>query len=166
MLKKLKAQAQRLQLEDRISWKGALAQTEVIEHYRSCDVFVLPCRIAPNGDRDGLPNVLVEAQSQALTCLSTPVSGVPELVDDGETGVLVPSDDADALARALEELCRSPDLRERLGQAAERRVRADFSYEGGIAALMALFAEPAPAPHDTASGTEQSARGEPLRGAA
>ncbi len=166
LLTKLKAQAERLNLGDHITWKGALPQTEVIETYRSSDVFVLPCRIAPNGDRDGLPNVLMEAQSQALTCLSTPVSGVPELIDDEKTGVLVSPDKPQELANALERLCRNPELRAQLGRAAERRVREDFSYEGGIEALMKLFAEePSPADGNPPE-TAQHTRSEPLRGVA
>ena len=159
LLPKLKEQADALRLSDRITWLGALAQTEVIKRYRVSDLFVLPCRIAPNGDRDGLPNVLVEAQSQALACLSTPVSGVPELVVDGETGRLVPPDDPAALAGALETLIRDPHLRERLGEAGKARVQAEFSYEGGIVSLMNLFeGEPTDPP--------EAAREEPLRGAA
>ncbi|MEM1199277.1 MAG: glycosyltransferase family 4 protein [Pseudomonadota bacterium] len=159
LLPKLKSQAEALKLKDHIEWLGALAQTDVIERYRSSDLFILPCRIAPNGDRDGLPNVLVEAQSQGLSCLSTPVSGVPELVRDGENGILVPPDDPKALAEALETLIRTPALRERLGEAGKARVRAEFSYEGGIDQLMELFdRNPADPP-----GTESA---EPLRGAA
>ncbi len=166
LLSKLKRQAESLNLEDSITWKGGLSQTDVIEHYRASDIFVLPCRIAPDGDRDGLPNVLMEAQSQALTCLSTPVSGVPELVTDGETGILVSPDDPGALAGALQKLCKDPDLRDRLGAAAQRRVRAEFSYEGGIAALLALFAETPPAPEAGPSQTPERVRPGAVRGAA
>lgn len=166
LLSKLKRQAEDLGLESRITWKGGLSQTDVIEHYRTSDMFVLPCRIAPNGDRDGLPNVLMEAQSQALTCLSTPVSGVPELVTDGETGVLVEPDNPTALAEALETLCKDPDLRDRLGTAAQARVKAEFSYEGGIEALLALFAETPPAPEADPSQTAQTVRPGAVRGAA
>ncbi|MCP5085135.1 MAG: glycosyltransferase family 4 protein [Alphaproteobacteria bacterium] len=166
LLPKLKRQAEGLKLGNRISWKGALSQTDVIEHYRSSDVFVLPCRIAPNGDRDGLPNVLMEAQSQALTCLSTPVSGVPELIVDGETGVLVPPDKPGDLAQALGRLCRNPDLRTQLGKAAENRVRSEFSYEGGIDALLKLFADEPPSAGGSPSETPGRTQAEPLRGAA
>ncbi|NNF76982.1 MAG: glycosyltransferase, partial [Rhizobiales bacterium] len=166
LLSKLKRQAEDLNLASRISWKGALSQTDVIEHYRASDVFVLPCRIAPNGDRDGLPNVLMEAQSQALTCLSTPVSGVPELVVDGETGVLVPPDKPQELALALESLCKDPGLREKLGKAAENRVRREFSYEGGIKALLKLFADKPPTAGGSPSETPGQTHPEPLRGAA
>ncbi len=166
LLTKLKGQADRLALQDRITWKGALPQTEVIETYRSSDVFVLPCRIAPNGDRDGMPNVLMEAQSQALTCLSTPVSGVPELIDDERTGILVSPDEPQELADALERLCRDPGLRDQFGRAAENRVRQEFSYEGGIEALMNLFAEEPPSSGGSPSEAAGQTRAEPLRGAA
>ena len=82
----------------RIAWNGALAQDEVLEHYRQADLFALACRIAADGDRDGLPNVLVEASSQRLACVSTDISGVPELLSDGENGLLVPPEDPAALA--------------------------------------------------------------------
>ncbi|TGV64101.1 colanic acid biosynthesis glycosyltransferase WcaL, partial [Mesorhizobium sp. M00.F.Ca.ET.149.01.1.1] len=90
-LERLKALARKLGLDGRVSWKGALAQKEVLEHYRSADIFALACRITANGDRDGLPNVLVEAASQRLACVSTDISGVPELLSPDETGLLVPT---------------------------------------------------------------------------
>jgi glycosyltransferase involved in cell wall biosynthesis len=97
--------------------------------------------VAADGDRDGVPNVLVEAGSQRLACVSTTVSGVPELVKDGETGVLVPPDDPAALAQAIEKLGRDPALRSRLGAAAERRVRREFDHRASVSFLMRLFAE-------------------------
>ncbi|KWV60030.1 colanic acid biosynthesis glycosyltransferase WcaL [Rhizobium altiplani] len=138
-LPKLKALAADLNLTDRISWKGALAQEDVLDHYRQADVFALACRIASNGDRDGLPNVLVEASSQRLPCVSTSVSGVPELLVDGENGRLVPPEDPAAFAAALETLIRDPALRSRLGDAAERRVREHFDHEVSITELGHLF---------------------------
>ena len=100
---------------------------------------MLPCRIAKDGDRDGLPNVLVEAQSQALACISTPISAVPELINSDELGVLVPPDDSRALAAAIEQLSRNPELRDRLGRNGEKRVRSAFDYNGGIDQLKELF---------------------------
>jgi glycosyltransferase involved in cell wall biosynthesis len=102
-------------------------------------VFVLASRIASDGDRDGLPNVLMEAQSQGLACLSTRMSAIPELILDGETGLLVAPDDPGALASALERLIRSPALRSRLGGAGMARVRASFSHERNIDRLAARF---------------------------
>jgi glycosyltransferase involved in cell wall biosynthesis len=140
-LAKLKALAETLGITDRITWKGALAQEDVLAHYRQADVFALACRVAADGDRDGLPNVLVEASSQRLVCLSTNISGVPELLEDGENGLVVPPENPQALAATLELAIRDPALRHRLGEAAERRVREHFDYHASIRQLTGLFEE-------------------------
>ena len=138
-LPRLKALATSLGVAERITWKGALAQDDVLDHYRRSDIFALACRIAANGDRDGLPNVLVEASSQRLPCISTSVSGVPELLVDGENGLLVPPEDPVALAVALEAAIRDPKLRRTLGDSAEQRVRAHFDHHASIEQLSRLF---------------------------
>ncbi|MBB4186289.1 glycosyltransferase involved in cell wall biosynthesis [Sinorhizobium terangae] len=135
----LKQLATELGLGDRVSWKGALDQTDVLQHYRDSDIFALACRVAANGDRDGLPNVLVEASSQRLPCVSTSVSGVPELLTDYQNGLLVPPEDPRALAAAIERLIRDPDLRRGLGTAAEQRVRAEFDHHSSVTQLIGLF---------------------------
>lgn len=139
VLSKLKAQAETLGLTSRITWLGSRAQEEVLAKYRESDLFVLPCRIASDGDRDGLPNVLVEASSQGLACISTTVSGVPELLSDGVNGLLVPPEDAQALSAALARAIADPELRLRLGAAAETRVRANFDHKSSIEELTRLF---------------------------
>lgn len=139
VLGKLKAQAETLGLTSRIAWLGSRAQEEVLAKYRESDLFVLPCRIASDGDRDGLPNVLVEASSQGLTCISTTVSGVPELLSDGVNGLLVPPEDAQALSGALAMAIADPELRRKLGAAAETRVRANFDHKSSIEQLTQLF---------------------------
>ncbi|TWA28134.1 glycosyltransferase family 4 protein [Sinorhizobium medicae] len=136
---KLQVLAGELGLEDRIGWHGALDQKEVLSRYREADIFALASRVAANGDRDGPPNVLVEASSQRLACISTAVSGIPELIDDGHNGMLVPPESPTALAAAMERLIRDPDLRRRLGDAAERRVRADFDHHSSVGQLIGLF---------------------------
>lgn len=143
LLDDLKTRARQLGLDDRIVWHGARTQQEVLALYRSCDLFVLACRVAPDGDRDGLPNVLVEAASQGLACISTRVSGIPELIRDNRYGVLVEPDDPAALAAAIEQLARSPERRAQLGAAAERRVRTRFDHRASVRQLMDLFDEPA-----------------------
>ena len=135
----LERQAERAGLAGRITWLGAQSQDEVLRHYRAADIFVLASRIAGDGDRDGLPNVLMEAQSQGLPCLSTRVSGIGELIADGDTGVLVAPDDAPELATALQRLIADPDQRSRLGDAGMARVRSAFSFENGIDRLAARF---------------------------
>jgi glycosyltransferase involved in cell wall biosynthesis len=139
LLGSLKAQARKLGIAGRITWRGPQPQETVLAAYRSHDLFVLPCRVAADGDRDGLPNVLMEAQSQGLACLSTAVGGVPELIRDGETGCLVPPNDVAALAAALVRLMRDPAERRKLAAAGERRVRAEFDAQRGFKALSELF---------------------------
>lgn len=139
MMPTLGAAVDQRNLADRVTFMGARDQAAVLDEYRRADLFVLPCRVAPDGDRDGLPNVLVEAQSQALACLSTDVGGVAELIRAEATGVLVPPDDPDRLAAALERLIRDPDLRLRLGKAGARRVAEAFDARLGLATLADLF---------------------------
>lgn len=138
-LARLKALAGELAIADRITWKGAMDQRDVLTHYRESDLFALACRITADGDRDGLPNVLVEAASQGLMPVSTTVSGISELFVDGENGLLVEPDDVEALAAALTRAMGDPVLRLRLGMAAESKVRQDFDYRNSIRDLTALF---------------------------
>jgi len=101
---------------------------------RKADLFVLPSRIAKDGDRDGLPNVLMEAASQKLPILSTPVSAIPEFIDSGVSGIL--SDDAPpALAGAMQDFAADPDLGPRLAEAAHTRLHAEFTMAPGIRQL-------------------------------
>lgn len=140
LLGKMRRLSRRLGLSGRVHWHGPLPQADVLRRYALADVFVLASRVARDGDRDGLPNVLMEAQSQRIACLSTSVSAIPELVRDGETGVLVAPDDPAALAAALLRLMRDPGLRRRLGQAGEARVRGQFAFPLGIDRLAAKLA--------------------------
>ncbi|HEV8679095.1 MAG TPA: glycosyltransferase family 4 protein [Stellaceae bacterium] len=146
LARRLQRQASRLGLDGRVEWRGAQPQTEVLAAYRAADLFVLAAKIGRDRDQDGLPNVLMEAQSQRLACIATTLPGIAELIGDGRTGVLVPPGDPRALAAALDALIRDPALRARLGAAGEVRVRREFGMRGGIAALVALFglAEPQP----------------------
>ena len=139
VLDALQEQAKKLGIDDKVVWHGAQAQTAVLSACRDADIFVLASRIAENGDRDGLPNVLLEAQSQGLPCVSTRVSAIPELILDGETGLLVPQEDETALAGALEALITDPPLRHRLGQAGFNRVRDEFSHEAGAERIAGKF---------------------------
>ena len=127
----MRARAERHGIANRITWRGACDQPEVIAAMRSADLFVLPSRIAADGDRDGLPNVLMEAASQRLPILSTPVSAIPEFIDDGVHGIL--SDDAPAvLAEHMTRLAREPALGPTLAQAAHARLHAEFKMQPGI----------------------------------
>ena len=128
-LKSLQAKARSAGFADRIEWHGALAQEAVLEAYRRADVFVLASRIAGNGDRDGLPNVLMEAQSQGLACVATRISAIPELIDTERNGLLVAERDPSALAGAIARLIRHPEQRTALGRAGQTRILREFSHE-------------------------------------
>jgi glycosyltransferase involved in cell wall biosynthesis len=136
--RQLQAQARRLGIAQRIVWRGALAQDELLAEYRKADLFALACRIARDGDRDGLPNVLAEAQSQGLACVATRVSAIPELIRE-DTGVLVNEADTVAFTAALEALIRSPARRRALGDAAQARVRAEFALAANFERLAVKF---------------------------
>ena len=135
----LKKMAQLLNIDEKIEWMGAQSQQVVIAKYEIADLFVLASLVAKDGDRDGLPNVLMEAQSQGLACLSTGVSAVPELIENDVTGVLVEPGQIDALKIALEHLITDPDMRERLGKAGEIRVHESFSHEQNLQLLAHKF---------------------------
>ncbi|MFY7962638.1 MAG: glycosyltransferase family 4 protein [Elsteraceae bacterium] len=122
----------------RIEWRGAQAQGAVLAAYRAADLFVLASRIAGDGDRDGLPNVLMEAQSQGVACVATAVSAIPELIAP-DTGVLVRPADPVALADAIQALAEDPERRRALGEAGQRRVRTHFSADGGLDWLAERF---------------------------
>ncbi len=135
----LRKKAIALGIADRIDWRGPLAQRELLELYRSSDIFALASRVARDGDRDGLPNVLMEAQSQGLPCVATRVSAIGELVRDGVSGLLVPENDPAALAAALAALIADPARRRALGEAGEARVRAQFALEPNLERLAEKF---------------------------
>jgi glycosyltransferase involved in cell wall biosynthesis len=138
---RLKAQAKRLGLADRTSLTGAQPHDVVCLAYQRAAVFVLPCVIASNGDRDGIPNVLLEAMASGVPVVSTPVSGIPELVESAVNGLLVPPNDPAALAEAIDKLLASSELRENLARAARARIESSFSVDTGAEKLLALFGE-------------------------
>lgn len=128
-----------LGLSDRVVWHGAQPADQVLAAYRRADLFVLAAKPGPDGDVDGLPNVLMEAQSQSLCCLATTAGGIPELIEDGQTGILVPPSSPEQLARALGALITDPAARARLGRAGAHRVRSEFGAERAQDELATLF---------------------------
>lgn len=117
-----------------IEWRGACDQPQVIEAMRASDIFVLPSRVAADGDRDGLPNVLMEAASQNLPIISTAVSAIPEFIETGVQGILT-SDSAEDLATAIMTLVQDPQKAADMADAAINRLISDFGMEPGIAQL-------------------------------
>ena len=130
-LSSLSAQAQKLGIADRTEWRGACDQREVIAALRMADVFVLPSRIAKDDDRDGLPNVLMEAASQNLPIVATDVSAIPEFIENGKHGILV-EPDATKFSQALARIIGDPEGRAAMAKAARARLIADFGMDCGI----------------------------------
>jgi glycosyltransferase involved in cell wall biosynthesis len=128
-------------LAGRVRLVSSMTQAELYAEYRSASAFCLPCRIAGSGDRDGIPNVMVEAMACGTPVVSTEVSGIPELVVSGESGLLVPPEDADAVATALLRLYRDPALADRLGAEAAETVRSRFDGDRLAVELATLFRE-------------------------
>jgi glycosyltransferase involved in cell wall biosynthesis len=124
---------------DRIVLKGKLPPDELLPYFRRADVLAMPSCIR-NQDADGIPTVLIEAMAMEIPVVATRVSGIPELVVAGETGLLVDPDDAAALAEALERLLRDQDLAQRLARAGRNLVVAQFNGEASARQLRGLFA--------------------------
>lgn len=139
LLEQMKAQVEDLGLSERFEWFGAKTRDVVIETLRASDLFVLASKIDANGDRDGLPNVLMEALSQKLPCLATDVSGIPELIDHADSGWLVPPENPQKMAQALEKLIKDPALRNRLGKVGYQRLTADFNLESCLVHIADRF---------------------------
>ncbi|MEO0327090.1 MAG: glycosyltransferase [Pseudomonadota bacterium] len=139
LLGDLKQQAAELGIKEKCTFAGALPQVEVLKAYHQNDVFILPSRIDEDGDRDGLPNVIVEAQSQQLPIISTKISGIPELIRDGVNGILVEPDDVKALSGALSELAGSKEKRLKMGRSGETIVRENFDHTSTIGTIITLL---------------------------
>lgn len=138
-MRELQQLAARLGIAERVTWLGPQSQETVLGELRRADIFALASKIAPDGDRDGLPNVLMEAQSQGVAVVATSVSAVPELITDRRTGMLCEPGDPGSLARALTRLILDPALRQRLGGAGAARVRERFSLAVNVEGIAARF---------------------------
>lgn len=136
----LQDQIQRLGLENFVRLVGALPHEAVMEHYEQATIFVLPAILGADGDRDGIPNVILEALAMELPVVSTQHSGVPEVVEDGVNGLLVPPEDSQALAGALERLIYSPETRQRFGRVGRQIVAERFDPEKNTRRLLEAFA--------------------------
>ena len=119
-------------LEDRVAFLGPLTQAALFEEYQRASVFALPCRVLEDGDRDGIPNVLMEAMACGVPVVSTGVSGITELLSDGENGLVVEPDRPAELADALHRLLKDPGLAQQL--AAQGRVTVAERFDAATTA--------------------------------
>jgi glycosyltransferase involved in cell wall biosynthesis len=129
-------------LEDVVEFHGALARPQVLDLLRSADAAVLPSILDRAGRREGIPVSLMEAMACGLPVVSSRLSGIPELVEDGRSGFLVAPGDSRGVADALEKLCRSRELREAMGAAGRQKVLDEFNLKRNAARLAELLAAP------------------------
>lgn len=122
-----------------VTLAGPLPQAEVMARLRAATVLACPCVVGQDGNRDGLPTVLLEAMALGTPCVATDVTGIPELVRDGETGLCTPEGDPEALAGALVRLLDDAALRHRLSQAGRALIEAEFDITRNAARLRAVF---------------------------
>ncbi|MGH3385660.1 MAG: glycosyltransferase [Nocardioidaceae bacterium] len=136
----LRAQAATLGVTDHVRFLGPLPQAQTREIVRNAAVLAAPCVVGADGNRDGLPTVLVESMALGTPVVATPVTGIPEAVVDGETGIVVPERDAAALAAALGLLLDRPAVGATLAAAARAHVEREFDIRRNVGALYRLFA--------------------------
>ncbi len=126
-------------LWDRVTLRPPVDHAELQAIYRDASIFILPCRLTADGDRDGIPNAMLEAMASRLPIISTSVSGIPEVIVDGTNGLLVEPENAPALTNAVVRLLGDGQLGERLGEAGRRTVLEQFSWERNISKLVRLL---------------------------
>jgi glycosyltransferase involved in cell wall biosynthesis len=135
----LQAKLERLDLSSRVRLLGSLSQKAVSERLQAADVFALASTTDAQGATDVFPTVILEAMASARPVVSTRLAGIPELVVHDETGTLISPTDTAALASALEQLLRDPDLRLRFGRAGRLRIEQHFEIENTVAPLLELL---------------------------
>ena len=163
----LQAKIEQLGLSSRVNLLGSLSQGAVLEKLQAADIFALASTTDAQGATDVFPTVILEAMASARPVVSTRLAGIPELVVDGQTGMLASPGDSTALAQALEQLLRDPELRLRFGDAGRARIEQYFRIEHTVAPLVQMLdrscsRRPAGDPNDSRSsllaGTESNRR--------
>ena len=135
----LQAKIEQLDLSSRVNLLGSQSQGVVLEKLQAADIFALASTTDPQGATDVFPTVILEAMASARPVVSTRLAGIPELVVDGQTGMLAPPGESTALARALEQLLRDPELRLRFGHAGRARIEQDFRIEQTVGPLVQML---------------------------
>lgn len=130
-----------LDLGEFVSLPGPMPREELVDRYPRASVFAAPCVVGNDGNRDGLPTVLIEAMALGVPVISTPVTGIPELVRDGETGTIVPERDPAALADAIEQALACPERARGMAACGREQVEANFDLRRNVANLRQLFQE-------------------------
>lgn len=141
LMESLQDLAKRLNVDSVIKFKGDVSDSDLLNYYNDADMFVLPCIVAKNGDRDGIPVAMMEAMALEIPLISTNVSGIPELVEDGISGILVPPKDEKAISEAVIKLCKNEDLRIQMGKKGREIVLEKYNIKNETKKLEVLFEE-------------------------
>jgi colanic acid/amylovoran biosynthesis glycosyltransferase len=137
----LEAEVQRLGLEDCVTFHGRLSQSGVVKQLHMADIFVMPGVVASSGATEAFGNVVLEAAATGLPVVASDVGALPEVVDDGETGFVVPSRSPEKLAEAIAELIKSPEMRARFGQKARKKAEGLAVDDDGQDRFLSLYRE-------------------------
>ncbi len=128
-----------LDLTDNCVWLGTQTHEEVLRHFQKCDLFLLSSRVAADGDRDGIPNVLVESLAMGVPAISTEVSAIPELIRHRHTGLIVPPDNSEAITDAIISLLNDATLRSKCIKEGRKLVLAQYDNGRLTAKLADIF---------------------------
>ena len=138
---KLRGLIQDLDVQDMVTLTGPMPREELVGLYPRASVFVAPCVVGSDGNRDGLPTVLIEAMALRVPVISTPVTGIPEIVHDGETGQLVSPNNPEELALAIEQTLQDRERAVEMAQAGRKLVESEFDLRRNVSQLRELFQE-------------------------
>jgi glycosyltransferase involved in cell wall biosynthesis len=136
----MRMQVQLLGLNDFVELIGPLPQSEVLRRIQNASVLVAPCVVGEDGNRDGLPTVLIESMALGTPCISTDVTGIPEVIDHGVTGLLAPQKNSAVLAQMIDEVFSDEALRVMLSENARRLIEREFDIRRNSALLRSIFA--------------------------
>lgn len=135
----LEAQVKQLKLEDAVTFLGALSHEDIIKEMQQAHVFILASATTADGNQEGIPNVLKEALATGLPVIATKHAGIPELVRNGKSGILIPERDTEAMAQSLLNLIQNPDQWNKMGKAGRRTVKRLFNLQKQLNELESIY---------------------------
>lgn len=135
----LETRIRQLGVEDKVELLGPRPQQDIIQHVRDATVLAAPCVVGSDGNQDGLPTVLLEAMALGTPCISTDVTGIPEVIQNNETGLMVPQQHPQALADAIKKLLQDATLRVQLSKAARHLIETEFDIHRNTKQMRKCF---------------------------
>lgn len=139
LMSELKEEAEKLEVIEDVNFRGHVSDEELVKSMEEAKIFLLPCIVAENGDRDGIPTVLKESMSLKTPCISTGVSGIPELIEDGEDGFVCEPKNIKEIASKIQKLIKSEDKRSEMGEKARQKIISEHSVSANIGKIEESF---------------------------